>query len=75
MKSSFALFALLLLSVGVSAQEATSTLEGTFFSSGKVYVVVAVSSIILAGVFFYLIRMDRSIAKLEEEMNSKSNIK
>lgn len=35
-------------------------------SSGKIYVVVAVLCIILAGLFFYLINLDRKISKLEQ---------
>ncbi|MBI1268422.1 MAG: CcmD family protein [Cryomorphaceae bacterium] len=71
MKSSIVMGLTLLTSTFASAQQTTSPLEGTFFGSGKVYVVVAVSSIILAGIFIYLVRMDRSITKLEDEMKSK----
>jgi CcmD family protein len=38
-------------------------------SNGKIYVVVAVLCIILAGVFIYLINLDKKISKLEKEMN------
>jgi len=37
-------------------------------SNGKIYVVVAVLVTILAGLFFYLIRLDRKIGRLEKEM-------
>jgi hypothetical protein len=36
-------------------------------SNGKIYVVVAVILTILAGLIFYLIRLDRKISKLEKE--------
>jgi CcmD family protein len=35
-------------------------------SNGKIYVVVAVLVIILTGLFFYLIRLDRKISRLEK---------
>ena len=38
----------------------------TFRSNGKIYVVVAVMLVILAGLILYLIRLDRKISKLEE---------
>ena len=37
-------------------------------SSGKIYVVVAVVLIILAGLLLYLISVDRKITKLEKEI-------
>jgi CcmD family protein len=36
-------------------------------ANGKIYVVVVVVVTILAGVFFYLVRIDRKIAKLEKQ--------
>ena len=38
-------------------------------STGKIYVVVAVIVAILVGLFFYLIRMDRKLTKLENQIN------
>jgi hypothetical protein len=40
-------------------------------SDGKIYVVVAVLSLVLAGILFYLIRTDRKISRLEKEMGDK----
>ena len=37
-------------------------------SSGKIYVVVAVLSIILIGLFTYLILIDRKISRIEKDM-------
>jgi CcmD family protein len=37
-------------------------------SNGKIYVVVAVLGIVLAGVLFYLISLDSKISKLEKEI-------
>lgn len=42
----------------------------TMRSNGKIYVVVAVLIIILSGLFFYLIRLDRKITRLEKGDNS-----
>jgi hypothetical protein len=36
-------------------------------SNGKIYVVVAVLLVILAGLIFYLVGLDRKISKLEKE--------
>ena len=38
-----------------------------FRAEGKIYVVLAIILVILAGLFFYLIRIDRKVAKLEEQ--------
>ena len=39
----------------------------TFRADGKIYVVLAIILVILTGLFFYLIRIDRKVAKLEEQ--------
>jgi CcmD family protein len=38
-------------------------------SNGKIYVVVTVLVVILLGIVFYLVRLDRKITKLEKENN------
>ena len=42
-------------------------------SSGKIYLVVLVVLTILAGVLFYLIRLDKKVSKLEKEINQNTN--
>jgi len=37
-------------------------------ANGKIYVVVMVLVTILAGVLFYMVRLDRKIGKLEKEL-------
>jgi CcmD family protein len=37
------------------------------YSNGKIYVVVAVISIIFVGLALYLVQLDRKITKLENE--------
>ncbi len=39
-------------------------------SSGKIYVAIAVLSVILIGIFGYLISIDRKVRRLEEKDNS-----
>lgn len=43
----------------------------TLRADGKIYVVVGVVSIIVAGLFIYLINVDRKISKLEKEINKQ----
>ncbi len=43
----------------------------TFRSEGKIYVVLAIVLIILFGLFGYLLRFDKKIKKLEEEIKNK----
>ncbi len=37
---------------------------------GKIFIVVAVLGLILAGIFIYLMVMDRKLTRLEKEMNN-----
>ena len=56
----------LLLKAG--AQGVTpSGIGETMRSSGRIYVVVTVMVVILLGIVFYLIRLDRKISRLEKE--------
>ncbi len=43
------------------------------FSSGKIYVVVGVVTVILVGIFTYLIWIDRKVSKMEKELKDKSS--
>jgi hypothetical protein len=40
--------------------------EGLMRTSGKIYVVLAIVLTILAGLIFYVVRLDRKITKLEK---------
>ena len=42
-----------------------------FRSDGKIYVVIAVLFVVLAGIFTYLILLDRKVKSLEEKVKSK----
>ncbi len=48
------------------AQEKVEMADG-LRSNGKIYVVVAVLTIILTGLFIFLINIDRKVSKLEKE--------
>ncbi len=43
----------------------------TMRSNGKIYVVVLVLGVILAGIIVYLINLDRKISKIEKKLNNK----
>ena len=57
----------LLYSIAVNAQTESPEMADTMRANGKIYVVVAVMSIVFAGIVIYLIRLDRKISKLEKE--------
>lgn len=62
---------LFLMAAGVMAQDAANTMPPVematgLYTSGKIYVVVAVLVTILVGLFAYLIYIDKKISKLEK---------
>ena len=63
--------AAMLLCIPVFCQSPTGTVEMAdgMRQSGKIYVVIAVILTILAGLIFYIIRLDRKISRLEKENN------
>jgi len=58
------LFALLIAGP-LMAQPAATEMADTMRSNGKIYVVVAVLSTILAGLILYLVSLDRRIRRME----------
>jgi len=56
---------LLLMTAGVA--NAQTEMADTLRSNGKIYVVVTVLATIFAGIFAYLVYLDRKISKLEKE--------
>jgi uncharacterized membrane protein len=52
--------------VSIAQTNSNAEMADTFRSNGKIYVVVAVMLVILAGLILYLIRLDRKISKLEK---------
>ncbi len=69
MKKLFAsLFLILMMSVVAFAQNTQNVeMADALRSSGKIYVVVAVITVIFLGIATYLIYMDKRISKLEKE--------
>jgi hypothetical protein len=57
----------LILSLQASAQESTADMADIMRSNGKIYVVVAVLSTILAGLILYLVSLDKRIRRMERE--------
>lgn len=66
-KSIVILVVSLFTSVALLAQDAVVQPENVFTSNGKLGVVVAVLVTILAGIFFYLISLDKKISQLEKK--------
>lgn len=68
---------LLALMVGLSSLTAAAQSEvemaDVMRSDGKIYVVVGIILIILVGLFFYLFRLDRKIARLESQISSNKS--
>lgn len=62
-------WAALLVSFFSKAQEIE--MADNFRGEGKIYVVVAVILIILFGIFFYLLRVEKKVNRLEKELKEK----
>jgi undecaprenyl pyrophosphate phosphatase UppP len=61
-------FVLLFQLMAFAQDNAPVEMADTMRSNGKIYVVVAVILTILAGLIFYLIRLDRKVVKLAREI-------
>ncbi|HSU51342.1 MAG TPA: hypothetical protein VLJ41_12145 [Segetibacter sp.] len=60
-----------LISKAQTSVAATSSNDTGFMrSEGKIYVVMAVVIMILAGILIYMLRLDRKISKLEKGENT-----
>lgn len=44
----------------------------TLRAEGKIYVIVGIILIVLAGLFLYLFLLDRKVSRIEKELNKKS---
>ena len=66
------LLALLLPALRVAAQATVPAdqpeMADTLRQNGKIYVVVAVIAVVLAGLLFFLISLDRKLTRLEKEI-------
>ena len=64
-------FLLLLLSFAASAQASDIEMADQFRADGKIYVVISVVLLILAGLFIYLFNLGKKITRLEKEISKK----
>ena len=67
MKKILFILAWLLCTLPGFAQQNQTAMADLMRSNGRIYVVVAVMITILAGLIFYVIRLDRKISRLEKE--------
>ncbi len=67
MKHIIILFILSFVTTLCFAQAAEEGMAVDLRSSGKIYVVVAVITVVVIGLFIYLFNIDRKIKKLEQE--------
>ena len=58
-----------LLLTGTMVSNAETEMADAMRSNGKIYVVVAVLATIFAGIFAYLVYLDRKITRLEKNKN------
>ena len=65
--------ALFLLSICSFSQPAEASVEmaDTFYTEGKVFVVVLVVSVVVLGILFYLFLLDKKLSRMEKELNNK----
>jgi CcmD family protein len=63
------LMTIFLLLITVTFSSAETEMADTMRSNGKIYVVVVVLATIFAGIFAYLIYLDRKITRLEKNKN------
>lgn len=66
----FVLLLMLTCSIGFS-QEDQIQMADTFYKEGKIYVVIAIFSIVLLGLALYLFSIERKVKKLEEQVKQK----
>jgi len=71
MKALSLLPVMILMCAIAHAQSAPTESTDFMRSNGKIYVVVAVVVTIVAGIFVYLINLDKKITRLEKEGNTK----
>lgn len=64
---SFILVMITLFSNTSAFAQNNETVEGVMRSSGKIYVVLAICLTILAGLFLYLMTIDRKISNIEDK--------
>ena len=71
MPKHFLLATLLVLSLTSNAQQQVEMAD-TMRSNGKIYVVVGVILVVLAGLFVYLFSLDKKVSRLEKGASGKN---
>lgn len=66
MKAFLLLLVSSMLSFTASAQASDIEMADQFRADGKIYVVIAVVSVVLIGLFAYLFRLERKVTELEK---------
>jgi len=69
------LIAVLVTAITPQALAQNAEMADTFRSEGKIYVVVAVVLIVLAGLIIYLFMLDRKLTRLERMIEEKTQTK
>jgi len=62
---------LIVMVTSVSAQSSVDMAD-VMRSDGKIYVVVAVASVVMAGILIYLVLLDRKISAMEKKIKNKA---
>ena len=70
--STLLLLSISMIAVAQTNVQARTEMADLMRSNGKIYVVIAVLITILAGLFFYLIRLDRKITGLEKDIKTSA---
>ena len=65
------ILSLIMLVLSIGAQAQTVEMADTMRSEGKIYVVVGIILIVLAGLIFYLVTLDRKTKKLEDQLSQR----
>ncbi len=68
MKKLFAFFFTWLIPLFIQAQS-DITMADTLRQEGKIYVVVAVLSVIFIGIILFLVSIERRVARMEKQIN------
>lgn len=72
-KLSILLWVLLTLAGNLVYAQETVEMADTMRANGKIYVIVAIILIVLAGLISYLFVLDRKITRLERELPAKKD--
>lgn len=69
LKAGILLLILLVITLPIKAQD--PLMADTMRSDGKIYVVVAVASIVVIVISIFMINLDRKVSRIEKKINSK----